>query len=425
MPYIGKSPSAGVRQRYQYTATAGQTTFSGTDLGNLTLTYTDNNFVDVFQNGVLLKGGGTDYTATSGTSVVLATGASVSDVIEIIVYDVFSVGNFFNRTDSDSRYVNVSGDTMTGTLDLDGQELVLDADGDTSIQAGSDDVISIKTAGGERLTIQADGDTQIIGTTANAISGGDGQLRIRLAATRASGEGPFIGFDVPRYTGDANTEDMGAIGFVASDGTNNSRKADFVLHTRDTSRAERMRVTSDGILLLGNTTTSDTSGIGFKARPTGAFTGTFNTSDSSTSGHHYYNTNGTNNGYRFYVRADGGVYNYSSANYNLSDEREKKNIVDMGSHYEDFKKFKFRDFNYNTEEDSQPKKHGVIAQEVELVNSNLVGEDFKVKVDEDGKDVLRKGLKEEQFVMIGLKTLQETIVKMEALEARIKKLEDG
>ena len=104
MPYIGKSPSAGVRQRYQYTATAGQTTFSGTDLGNLTLTYTDNNFVDVFQNGVLLKGGGTDYTATSGTSVVLTTGASVSDVIEIIVYDVFSVGNFYNRTDSDSRY---------------------------------------------------------------------------------------------------------------------------------------------------------------------------------------------------------------------------------------------------------------------------------------------------------------------------------
>ena len=120
MPYIGKSPSAGVRQRYQYTATAGQTTFSGTDLGNLTLTYTDNNFVDVFQNGVLLKGGGTDYTATSGTSVVLATGASVSDVIEIIVYDVFSVGNFFNRTDSDSRYVNVDGDTMTGVFKANG-----------------------------------------------------------------------------------------------------------------------------------------------------------------------------------------------------------------------------------------------------------------------------------------------------------------
>ena len=55
MPYLGKSPTQGVRQRYQYTATAGQTTFSGTDSDNLTLTYTDANFVDVYQNGVLLN----------------------------------------------------------------------------------------------------------------------------------------------------------------------------------------------------------------------------------------------------------------------------------------------------------------------------------------------------------------------------------
>ena len=139
-------------------------------------------------------------------------------------------------------------------VQLGGQVLKLDADADTSIEASSDDVISIKTADGERLTIQADGDTQIIGTTANTLAGGDGQLRIRLASTRSSGVGPFIGFDVPRYTGDANTEDMGAIGFVASDSTNNSRKADFVLHTRDTSRAERMRCTSDGKVLIGATT---------------------------------------------------------------------------------------------------------------------------------------------------------------------------
>ena len=108
MPYLGKSPTQGVRQRYQYTATAGQTTFSGTDSDNLTLTYTDANFVDVYQNGVLLKGGGTDYTATTGTSVVLATGASVSDVIEIIVYDVFAVAN----------HVKKSGDIMTGQLKI-------------------------------------------------------------------------------------------------------------------------------------------------------------------------------------------------------------------------------------------------------------------------------------------------------------------
>ena len=146
MPYIGKSPSAGVRQRYQYTATAGQTTFTGTDLGNLTLTYTDNNFVDVFQNGVLLKGGTTDYTATSGTSVVLTTGASVSDVIEIIVYDVFSVGNFFNRTDSDSRYALNEGGVVFNETSAD-VDFRVESNGNANMLVvnGGDDRVGIGT----------------------------------------------------------------------------------------------------------------------------------------------------------------------------------------------------------------------------------------------------------------------------------------
>ena len=160
MPYLGKSPSAGVRQRYQYTATAGQTTFSGTDSDNLTLTYTDANFVDVYQNGVLLKGGGTDYTATSGTSVVLTTGASVSDVIEIIVYDAFSAGNFYNRTDSDSRYaLNEGGVVFNETsadvdfrVESNGEENMLFVD-------GGNNRVGIGTTGGsgETLTVTKSG----------------------------------------------------------------------------------------------------------------------------------------------------------------------------------------------------------------------------------------------------------------------------
>ena len=41
MAYIGKSPSQGVRNRFQYQATAGQTSFSGSDANSLTLAYTD------------------------------------------------------------------------------------------------------------------------------------------------------------------------------------------------------------------------------------------------------------------------------------------------------------------------------------------------------------------------------------------------
>ena len=62
MPYIGKSPSVGVRNRFVYQATAGQTTFSGSDSDAKTLTYQDSLYLDVYQNGVLLKPG-TDYTA--------------------------------------------------------------------------------------------------------------------------------------------------------------------------------------------------------------------------------------------------------------------------------------------------------------------------------------------------------------------------
>ena len=108
MPYIGKSPSGtGVRTRFLYTATASQTTFSGADTQNLTLSYSDSNFIDVHQNGVLLKIVD-DYIATSGTSVVLGTGATADDVIEITVYDIFTVAN----------HVKKSGDNMTGPLTI-------------------------------------------------------------------------------------------------------------------------------------------------------------------------------------------------------------------------------------------------------------------------------------------------------------------
>jgi hypothetical protein len=89
MPYIGKSPQNGVRNRFVYQATAGQTSFSGSDQDAKVLTYQDSLYMDVFQNGVLLKPS-SDYTATTGTSVVLVTGASLNDVVEMVAYDVFS-----------------------------------------------------------------------------------------------------------------------------------------------------------------------------------------------------------------------------------------------------------------------------------------------------------------------------------------------
>jgi hypothetical protein len=109
MAYLGVSPSNGVRQTYDYTATAGQTSFSGSDNNSRTLRYTDSAYIDVYQNGILLVP--SDYTATTGTTVVLDTGATVSDTLQIVVYDVFSVADTVSASD---------GGTFTGAVTFSG-----------------------------------------------------------------------------------------------------------------------------------------------------------------------------------------------------------------------------------------------------------------------------------------------------------------
>ena len=120
MPYIGKSPEFGIRSRFIFDATASQTSFSGSDVNGITLTYTDTAYMDVFQNGVLLKAA-TDYTATTGTSVVLETGASVNDVVSMIIYDIFTVGDTVSAADGGNFGGNVG---MGGTLAVTGNTTV-------------------------------------------------------------------------------------------------------------------------------------------------------------------------------------------------------------------------------------------------------------------------------------------------------------
>ena len=109
MAYIGTSPSNGVRRRFVYEATANQTSFSGNDESGITLTYVDSLYLDVYQNGVKLKAGD-DYTATTGTTVVLAVGATADDVVEMVSFDVFSV----NDSVSASAGGNFGGDISSG-----------------------------------------------------------------------------------------------------------------------------------------------------------------------------------------------------------------------------------------------------------------------------------------------------------------------
>ena len=129
MPYIGRSENFGVRSRFQYQATASQTSFSGSDANSLTLSYNDSRYMDVYQNGVLLVPG-TDYAATTGTTVVLVTGATLNDIVEMVVYDVFTVANSYTKAEADTRYpfkgnnsiIRLNGQTISADITIDSDE---------------------------------------------------------------------------------------------------------------------------------------------------------------------------------------------------------------------------------------------------------------------------------------------------------------
>ena len=149
MAYIGVSPSNGVRTVFDYTATAGQTSFSGSDNNSQTLSYTDSAYIDVYQNGVLLIP--SDYTATTGTSVVLDTGATVSDSVQIVVYDVFSVADTVSKANGGTFESNIS---IGGTLGVTGNVISPVTIG------GTTPTLTIGDAGAEDTKIVFDGNAQ-------------------------------------------------------------------------------------------------------------------------------------------------------------------------------------------------------------------------------------------------------------------------
>jgi hypothetical protein len=88
----------GTAERYVYTATASQTTFD--------LTY-DVGFVDVYLNGVK-QVAGTDFTASSGTNIVLAVGATAGDIVDIVAYGAFNVANTYTQAAADAKFAQVA-----------------------------------------------------------------------------------------------------------------------------------------------------------------------------------------------------------------------------------------------------------------------------------------------------------------------------
>ena len=134
---------------YEYTATSGQTTFSGSDDNSATLSYTVDN-LQVVMNGVILDP--SDFTATNGTSVVLASGAAANDLVNIYAFKSFTTADMVSKTAGGtfSGAVGFSGG-ITGDVAFDTNTLFVDSSNNRVGVANSSPATALHVSGGAML----------------------------------------------------------------------------------------------------------------------------------------------------------------------------------------------------------------------------------------------------------------------------------
>ena len=177
MSYIGTEPkdirSFG-RTKFDYTASQGQTAFTGADDDGKVLAFTVGQ-IEVYVNGILMDD--SDFTTTGTGTVTLASAANLNDVVNVVSFES-------NIPDND--YVPASGGTFTGNITASGTLGVTGAvtasNGLTVDDAGATPLtVDRATNDGTIIDVQKDG-TSVgsIGTYSGDMTVGTGDTRVRF-----------------------------------------------------------------------------------------------------------------------------------------------------------------------------------------------------------------------------------------------------
>ena len=199
---------------YVFTATANQTTFSGSDDNTNTLSYTASS-LQVFLNGVLQENG-TDYTATNGTSVVLVNGASAGDILQVAAF-VQVIGSGDANTDTFTGNGILTAFTLTAEPNNNEDNTIVFIDGvyqEKSTYSVSGTTLTFGTAPPNSSTIEViTGSRNVTVADLNGLT-----VQQDLAV---EGESTFTGD--AEFTGDIIGQLRGPVSFKAQAGENISK----------------------------------------------------------------------------------------------------------------------------------------------------------------------------------------------------------
>ena len=139
---------AAVLSELEFTATANQTTFTA----NYTV-----GAIEVFLNGVRLQAA--DYTASNGTSIVLATGATVGDILSVQKFTVSSLYTLPTSSYTETEFTATAGQTVfTHSYDVGGVTVYLNGvklqASDYTATSGTSIVLTTGATAGDILTVQ-------------------------------------------------------------------------------------------------------------------------------------------------------------------------------------------------------------------------------------------------------------------------------
>ena len=373
---------------YRYTATAGQTTFTGADDNAVTLTYTAGSAI-ITVNGAVMEVG-TDVTATSGTSIVLAQAALVGDEVNIYAFATFNIANTYTQAESDARFFNVTGDSVSGNLTFTGTGNRITGDFSNATASNRVAFQSSTTNGNTVIDVIPNGTattTSLILNTDSAITNGS-FAQVLAAPTEISFRSGIRGT-----------------------GT-------YLPMTFTTGGSERLRIDTSGNLLVGASAAPLAMGVSVQAINGGGI-GQFSAGPGSASQTFSFGRDNVSTG-NFVFAYAGSVISSISASTGvytpLSDSRVKKNIEPLQYGLNEILKLKPVIYNMVAEKDSDKKHIGLIAQEVKAVMDEAV-DDLKDKENQ------MYGLDKSGLVPVLIKAIQELKATVDEQAARIATLE--